>query len=128
MPVFKYIRYGVKIWLWFCRKLRHGYPGVSLSYTVLHVPSRLDHQSLDQAREIFEEGLASESSLLILNFDQCDFMDSSGLGMLVHTAVSPSKEVRLVEVKPRLRNILRLTQVDRILRVFSTLDNALASA
>lgn len=99
-----------------------------MKYTVLDIPSRLDHRNMDQTREIIEEGLDEESPMLILNFGQCEYMDSSGLGLLVHTATTREKDVRLVELRPKIRSILKLTQVDRILRVFNTLDNALAKA
>jgi len=96
-----------------------------MSYEVLHMPARLDHQNMHHTWERIEESLAKETPVLILNFDNCEFMDSSGLGMLVHATAIQDKDVRLVELQPKVRNILKLTQVDKILHVFNTLDSAL---
>jgi len=99
-----------------------------VDYTVLDIPTRVDHENLHQTRAILEQGLAGASPMVILNFAGCDYMDSSGLGLLVHTAGTGEKDVRLVDVQPRVRTILKLTRVDQILRIFSSMDSALAGA
>ena len=74
-------------------------------------------------------GLVEQYRTVVVDLAGVGFMDSTGLGILVasrNRAVAAGH--RLVVVKPQriVRNALRLVQVDTVIDVYDTLDDALA--
>ena len=64
---------------------------------------------------------------LALDLSGVDFIDSSGLGALVSglkTARSAGGDLRLVAATEQVAGVLRLTNLDRILRVYPGPDDA----
>lgn len=63
----------------------------------------------------------------ILDLSSCPYMDSSGLGMIVtHHVRCQKKGVRLIAaaMSPRVREIFRMTKVDTIIPVATSLEEA----
>ncbi len=59
----------------------------------------------------------------------CNFVDSTGLGVLLHTAkrIESTGGMALVCVDEQIRRLLGLTMIDRTIPVFATRDDALAN-
>jgi anti-anti-sigma factor len=64
----------------------------------------------------------------ILDISGLDYVDSSGVGMLVSCLTNVKKaggELRLVGANPRIKRILSMTGVDNLMPMFSTLNEAI---
>jgi anti-sigma B factor antagonist len=58
----------------------------------------------------------------------CEFVDSSGLGALIaglKTARQAGGDLRIAGVGPQIATVLRLTNLDRVLRAHDTVSGAL---
>lgn len=76
-----------------------------------------------EVQRVVDEGHAR----LALDLSQVDFIDSSGLGALVSglkTARTAGGDLRLVAATEQVAGVLRLTNLDRILRVYPGPDDA----
>lgn len=66
---------------------------------------------------------------LVMLMHQVEFVDSTGLGTIVALLklLPPGGGVRLVGAQERVVALLRLTRLDRVFRVFPTVEAALAA-
>lgn len=63
----------------------------------------------------------------ILDLSQVPYMDSAGLGTILISHVSAEKNGRMLAlagVNERLTSLIRMTRVDSVLRMFSTVEDA----
>lgn len=67
--------------------------------------------------------------MVLLNLNEVQYVDSSGLGALT-VSLSLLKRsggvLRLVNVPPRMRELIRLTRLDRVIPIFTDEESALA--
>lgn len=64
------------------------------------------------------EALGSDESQMVIDLSEVTFMDSSGLGALVGSLKSSkSKDIAISGAQPAVRTVLRMTRVDRAIRV-----------
>ena len=97
--------------------------------TVLHVVGELDLSTVG----VFDAKLdrALDVGRVVVVLSQCTFIDSSALQSLVraHRVVRESNDRTLVLVAPSqpARRVLEIAALDRLVPVFDTLDDALAS-
>lgn len=76
-----------------------------------------------EVQRVVDEGHAR----LALDLSRVEFIDSSGLGALVSglkTARTAGGDLRLVAATEQVAGVLRLTNLDRILRVYPGPDDA----
>lgn len=76
-----------------------------------------------EVQRVVDEGHAR----LALDLSRVEFIDSSGLGALVSglkTARTAGGDLRLVAATEQVAGVLRLTNLDRILRVYPRPDDA----
>lgn len=76
-----------------------------------------------EVQRVVDEG----HTRLALDLSRVEFIDSSGLGALVSglkTARTAGGDLRLVAASEQVAGVLRLTNLDRILRVFPGPDDA----
>lgn len=66
---------------------------------------------------------------VVLDLHKVDFIDSSGLGAIVATMkhLAPSRSLVLAGLTPTVEKVFKLTRMDSVFRVFSSLDDALAA-
>ena len=65
-------------------------------------------------REAISESLAKESNRILLNLEEVDFIDSSGLGELVSAFTSVKKrggELKLLHLTTRVQDLLQITKL-----------------
>lgn len=86
--------------------------------TVIRVhTSRLDASVAEELRRGLSQALVAGAAYVI-DLSEVSFMDSSGLGALVASLRSVgAEEVAIAGVQPAVRTVLRLTRVDRSIRV-----------
>jgi anti-anti-sigma factor len=80
----------------------------------------------DEVRRLLRGGVHS----LVYECANIDYVDSTGLGIFIHTrdmAQEAGGRVGLVDPSPAFRKVLDTTQINRLLPVFETLEEALDS-
>ena len=79
----------------------------------------------------FKEGMRTETDgvpMIILNLEQVEFIDSSGLGAIVAAmkAMGTPRAMALAGLTPTVEKVFRLTRMDSVFPVFTSLNDALA--
>jgi anti-sigma B factor antagonist len=83
---------------------------------VIRLSGELDMVSVERVRAVIDEALASEHERLVFDVSDLQFMDSSGIALLI----SVTREVPAVEVRNPtaiVRRIIELTGLTEILRM-----------
>jgi len=76
-----------------------------------------------------QQALATEVAGLVLDLSGVDYVDSAGLGVLVHTYGLMNQHggtLRLCGVQPRVRSLLQMTKTDLFLAIDETRDDSVA--
>ena len=82
--------------------------------------TELDLSGVDRAREAIEQAEASDASLLVLDLSELDFIDSTGLEVLLRAARrAHDAGRRLVVARPSryVRRLLEMTAIDQSLDI-----------
>lgn len=98
-------------------------------YVVLSVRGDVDIATAPRLRSTLIDAL-QQYATVIVDLDEVGFMDSTGLGVLVASRNrAGSVGHRLVVARPQriVKNALRLVQIDTVIDVFDTLDDAVAA-
>jgi len=96
--------------------------------STIFIPKRLSVLEAIKFKEIADSLLENESTLeeLILDFSATLFIDSSGIGSLVHVfKIAQTKNVRFIilNVNPTIMSVLSMTGLDQVFTIFSDLNN-----
>ncbi len=98
-------------------------------FAIVTVAGEIDIATATRLRErLFE--LAASGRPLIADLDQVGFIVSAGLSALVGAAKRAAAcggSLQVVCARPRTRQLLRLTELDRRIPLARTLDEALAA-
>ena len=97
---------------------------------VIECPVRVDLSVAKDLRDIMKESTEGDKFFLVVDMDQMEFMDSSGLGALVsRIAITRSNngDVRLACVKEPISKLLELTHLDKIFQSFESVQAAVDS-
>ena len=96
-------------------------------HAIVTAAGEIDISTVTRLRErLFE--LAASGHPLVVDFDQVSFIDSVGLAMLVGTAnraAAHGSSLQVACAPPKIRQLLRLTGLDRRIALPRTLDEAL---
>jgi anti-sigma B factor antagonist len=99
-------------------------------YLILDVAGEIDVYTAPQLRERLIALIEGGARHVIVNLDRVEFLDSTGLGVLVGAL----KRLRGVEGElilacgqERLLKIFRITGLDRVFTMFGSVDAAMAS-
>jgi anti-sigma B factor antagonist len=95
-------------------------------YPVVTVTGNIDIASVAQLRKRLLE-LAASGRPLVIDLDQASFIDSVGLGVLVgvaRRAESYGGSLHVVCAQPQVRQLFRLTGLDRRVPLARTLNEA----
>lgn len=80
----------------------------------------------------FKESMRTQTEgapSVILNLEQVEFVDSSGLGAIVAAmkAMGTPRAMTLAGLTPTVEKVFRLTRMDSVFPLFASLDDALAA-
>lgn len=103
---------------------RHG------GRAVVRIAGRLDFLSAGEARQRFVEAVANGQRALVVDLGDVQFIDSSGLGALIgglKAARQAGGDLRIARAGEQARMVLSLTSLDRVFRLYDTVDEALAA-
>jgi anti-sigma B factor antagonist len=106
--------------------------GVELhgDWTVVRVNGEVDIATAPRLREQLIELVADGHHRLVLDLDGVEFLDSTGLGVIVGAlkrARSQGGDLRLVCTRPRLTKVFRLTALDRAMPLSATTEEAISA-
>src|SRR5215471_2595037 len=96
---------------------------------VIGFSGRLDLLSASEAREKIAEAVAEGHHRLVVDLAYVSFLDSSGLGALVgglKVARQAGGDLRIARPTEQITSVLKLTMLDRVLRPYATIEEALA--
>ena len=96
-------------------------------YVIVTAMGEIDISTVSRMRECLFD-LAASGHPLVANLDQVSFIDSVGLAMLVGTAnraAAHGSSLQVACAPPKIRQLLRLTGLDRRIALPRTMDEAL---
>jgi len=97
---------------------------------VIDCPEKLDLNQSDDLKKIISEEIDKNKFRFIINLTRTRYMDSSGLGAIVsHIAKSRSSggDIRLSLTARLILNLLEITNLNKILKIYDDVDAAIAS-
>ncbi|WP_210479851.1 STAS domain-containing protein [Naasia sp. SYSU D00948] len=92
---------------------------------------RLNLVAAPALRSLIAERVQAGNRRIVLDLQGVDFLDSSGLGAIIaslKTAREAGGDLRLARASDAVVMVLRLTKVDRVLRVYADSGSAFADA
>lgn len=95
---------------------------------VVRLDGRLDLVSAGEAKQRMVETVEGGQRRLVVDMGNVDFVDSSGLGAIIgalKAARQAGGDLRIARPTSQLLSILELTMLDRVLRPYETIEEAL---
>lgn len=95
--------------------------------SVLTLSGRFDALTAKEFKNRMAELLDAGRGKVVLDMAAVDFIDSSGLGALVGSLKSVTKEhgeIRIAGLSPQVRTIFELTRLHRIFDIYPTVEAA----
>lgn len=89
---------------------------------------RLTMASAAELKALVERAVGSGRRLVVVDLAETAFMDSSGLGAVVgglRSARAAGGDLRIARPTEQVSTVLELTTMDRVLRPFGTVEDAL---
>lgn len=96
-------------------------------YTVVRPEGRLTATSVPQLRKAIDESIAGGGIRIVIDLEATEFVDSSGLGALIgglKAARLAGGDLRIAAMTEPVRRVLKLTNLDRVLRDHPTVESA----
>lgn len=97
------------------------------STAVLQPTGRLNMVAAPAFKVLVEETVAAGRARIVVDLGEVTFIDSSGLGALIaglKTARQAGGDLRIADVPEQVITVLRLTNLDRVLRAHTTVAEA----
>jgi anti-sigma B factor antagonist len=97
-------------------------------YKILDVEGEIDVYTAPQFKEAVNEIISSGQKDLIVNMAHVSYMDSSGFGTLLSATKRLRPEggtVNLVSVNSAIDRMLRITRLNTVFGIYSTIDEAI---
>lgn len=97
---------------------------------VIETPTRIDASNSIELKDMISDTVAKGIFKIVIDMSKTNFIDSSGLGAIV-SKISVCKnnngDVRLVLLSDRVLEILEITHLNKIFKIYKTVDDAIAS-
>jgi anti-anti-sigma factor len=96
---------------------------------MLAIEGELDLATAAKVREPLERAIEAGTRRVVVDMLGCGFIDSTGLGVLLHAAKRLEEEggaMALVCVDDQIKRLLELTMIDRTIPVFDSREEAMA--
>mgnify|MGYP004692412473 FL=1 len=93
--------------------------------------TELDHHVASSIREEIDDILMTRSvKNIVFDFENINFMDSSGIGVIIGRYKKISSEkgtVSVININSRVKKVFDLSGMNKIIKVYSTYEEALSS-
>lgn len=96
---------------------------------VIGLQGRLDMEAEGDLMNSFGQWLESNHNF-VLNCKELEFMDSTGLGVLLRLlkqAMKRDGDIRLAELNEPVRMVFEITRADKIFQIFPSTEEAISS-
>jgi len=96
---------------------------------VVHAAGELDLHTAGSLQDALDAAVAAQAPLIVVDLAAVDFMDSTGLSVIVATVAAVREqdgEVRVVTATEKIKKVFTLTGIDQQVRMFATVEEALA--
>ena len=97
---------------------------------VLKLDGRLDASAVKMMKANVNSMVEREITSIVIDMNDVDFIDSSGLGSLVSCLRVVNKEngdIRLASLQDQIRALLELTRLHRVFQIFDNCETAVKS-
>jgi anti-sigma B factor antagonist len=97
--------------------------------TVVVLSGDIDLHHVPQVHPVLLDECANKPQMLIIDLGEVGYMDSSGVGVLVHAfqKVKANKgQLRLIRMNQRVRGIFEITRLDKYFVICESEEEALA--
>ncbi len=101
---------------------------VDTDAVVITPQGRLNMVAAPRLRSLLTETVKGGRRRVVVDLSATEFMDSSGLGALIaglKTARQAGGDLRIAQVTPQVAMVLQLTNLDRVLRAYDSVEAAL---
>jgi len=95
---------------------------------VIRSEGRLNMATAPELRSVVSDCVTAGHSRIVVDLSAITFMDSSGLGALIgglKTARQAEGDLRIAAPTEQVATVLGLTNLDRVLRPFPTIEDAI---
>ncbi|MBK6762112.1 MAG: STAS domain-containing protein [Micrococcales bacterium] len=96
--------------------------------TVVHAAGEVDLHTAATLQAELESAVAAQAPLIVVDLAAVDFMDSTGLSVIVATVAAVREyrgEVRVVTAAGKITKVFTLTGVDQQVGMYATVEEAL---
>ena len=97
------------------------------NHTVVAVRGRVYADTIDPLRTALTPLLDTDRPRIVLDLSEVEVCDSSGLNLIVGTDYAATREggwLRVVGLQPIVRRVVSATNLDRLLSIHATVDDA----
>lgn len=97
---------------------------------IVRLSGELDHHTAEQVRKTIESELDSGMTHLVLNLANLEFMDSSGLGVILGRYKRVSQlggKMTLCSIQPSIYRLMEMSGLFKILPIFEDEDSAVTA-
>ena len=98
--------------------------------TIVVVGGEIDVYTAPRLREKLVDLVADGKYHLVVDMERVDFLDSTGLGVLVgalkRVRSADDGDLRLVCTQPRIRKVFEVTGLTKVFSLFDSVDDAVA--
>lgn len=101
------------------------------SVCILNIEGNIAFEKVGEVKNYVKPLLSDDSiSTILINFENVEFIDSSGIGLLVSvfkTLQQRQAKLILSDLSKKNSEIFNMTRLDKIMSIYPTEDEALAS-
>ena len=108
-------------------QVRKPAPGVA----VIDIAGEVTRDSDAALKEAYEQAAAEGATAVVLGFDSLEYMNSSGIGLLVTLLVRAQRNRQRIlacGLSDHYRQIFELTRLDEVIAIHDTEEAAIAAA
>lgn len=90
------------------------------NYTMIDIPENFTVEEAAKFRNYTNDLIEKGNVNFILNFNKCEFIDSTGLGVIVTVykrCIERNGSVKLNDLKEQVLKLFKLTRLDRIFEI-----------
>ena len=98
------------------------------SSSVIDVHGQIDASAEHSLMDAYDNATEAGSKTVVLNFDDLEYMDSRGIGLLVRLLVRANRQGQRVlasGLNDHYREVFEVTRLDEVIRVYPTESEAL---